>query len=402
MRSGVYVVWLALCGCELVAAIDDRDLGPAGSAGQGGGGSGAGGGDCAPLVAEDEVSLARGHAEYHTCAVRNGKLWCWGGNTRGQLGIGSTTGTDHPVEVPLPASVIDATVGHEHTCAALVDGSVWCWGANPFGQLGIGGTADSTVPVLVPGVSDIVEIDAGFDFTCAREASGALWCWGSNGGYEQSAGCGQLGDGSDDPHDVPAPVPGVADATVLVTGSYHTCVVRPLGAVWCWGCNMSGQFGEMGANTGTPTEVESLSGSVALLAAGDAMSCVVFHNQQSRCFGSVPFTDPVAAVQDIDGGRNHFCMRRLDGAYCAGENGSLAQLGDGTMMQPASFVPVARPGTIGDIAVLWDHACARWNDDQQVRCWGRSSEGQLGPGYKTAPEPNGAGTGTAVPVPVCW
>ena len=40
----------------------------------------------------------------HTCAVASsGGLWCWGGNDKGQLGIGSTAAQHSPVAVSLGA-----------------------------------------------------------------------------------------------------------------------------------------------------------------------------------------------------------------------------------------------------------------------------------------------------------
>ncbi|MCC6558364.1 MAG: hypothetical protein IT372_35950, partial [Polyangiaceae bacterium] len=65
----------------------------------------------------------------HTCAIlKDGSLWCWGDNSVGQLGNGTTTGELSPTRVMLPAPAIQVvgTGGFEgtHTCALLMDGTV--------------------------------------------------------------------------------------------------------------------------------------------------------------------------------------------------------------------------------------------------------------------------------------
>jgi alpha-tubulin suppressor-like RCC1 family protein len=84
----------------------------------------------------------------HTCARRtDGTAWCWGADAKGQLGDGTTgDGTTHvrlkPVRVRRSSSAFtDArrlVGGPEHTCALRADRSVWCWGGNSDGQLGRG------------------------------------------------------------------------------------------------------------------------------------------------------------------------------------------------------------------------------------------------------------------------
>lgn len=96
-----------------------------------------------------QISVGRDHV----CALTSGgAAWCWGGNTDGQLGNDSTTSQTRPVAVTMPTGVtftaIDAGAGF--TCATGSDNRVYCWGRNVFGQLGIGsGAGSSTTPVAV-------------------------------------------------------------------------------------------------------------------------------------------------------------------------------------------------------------------------------------------------------------
>jgi len=87
---------------------------------------------------------------WSTCAIKTDKtLWCWGNDTAGQLGDGSTTEYR-----PIPAQVGDAqwasvTVGGGHACGVRDDGTLWCWGANVAGQLGIGSNIGSPTPAQI-------------------------------------------------------------------------------------------------------------------------------------------------------------------------------------------------------------------------------------------------------------
>ena len=100
-------------------------------------------------LAPEVVALAAGYR--HTCAVgRAGALTCWGQNAYGQLGDGTTSAVSVPVRVSgLPGGVRGVTAGQRQTCAVRTDGTAWCWGGNTRGQLGNGSRTNSKVPVKV-------------------------------------------------------------------------------------------------------------------------------------------------------------------------------------------------------------------------------------------------------------
>jgi alpha-tubulin suppressor-like RCC1 family protein len=137
-----------------------------------------------------EVSTGDGH----TCARKqDGTLWCWGRNTYGALGTGMTGWKEpSPLKVAsLGTDVVAVTAWGDHTCARKQDGTLWCWGKNTSGQVGEGTTASpKPLPVQVTALgASVLEVSAGREHTCARRQDGTIWCWGAN--Y-----LGQLGDGT--------------------------------------------------------------------------------------------------------------------------------------------------------------------------------------------------------------
>ena len=91
----------------------------------------------------------------HACGLEGaGGVTCWGANYHGQLGDGSTTQTDEPVDVSgLATGVAAIAAGYDHTCALTVDARVLCWGDNWYGQLGdqtpCRGMSSSALPVEI-------------------------------------------------------------------------------------------------------------------------------------------------------------------------------------------------------------------------------------------------------------
>ena len=193
-----------------------------------------------------------GAGEFHTCAVNSvNHVWCWGKNSEGQWGMSAGTMSNVPNPVPgTPASQIVAMDGgYGHTCLLTASHQVLCWGNNTSGELGIGSTsvapvtAAAATPVAGIGtMGDVpVAISAGgsssiTDSTCAVTQSGAVYCWGDNS-------YGQLGDGTFTTRTSPVLVTGVSGATSVSVGRVFTCARLSSGTVKCWGDNSNGQLG---------------------------------------------------------------------------------------------------------------------------------------------------------------
>lgn len=228
----------------------------------------------------DVVGLTSGVAavstgERHTCALTtSGRVKCWGGNFRGQLGDGTFAARHTAVEVPgLDAGVVSLSAGSNHTCAVLSNGEVQCWGDDVFGQLGNGlayldgGSPDSarSSAGMVLGLdAGVAAVSAGGAHTCVLTSGGGVKCWGD-------ATYGQLGEGSRYAvKPLPVDVVGLSSgASAVSAGSYFTCALTQAGAALCWGANYSGQVGD-GSDTPrtTPVEVVGLAPGVSAVTAG--------------------------------------------------------------------------------------------------------------------------------------
>ena len=215
------------------------------------------------------------------CALSTaGGVSCWGANGSGQLGNGTNTASATPVPVTgLSSDVVALDAGTQTACAILTGGAVRCWGANSSGQLGNGTTTSSTTPVAVTGLTSGVTAVSTGGHSCATTPSG-LECWGSNQR-------GQVGDTSRTARKTPVAVSSGLAGTASVGGS-HTCSTDTH-ELWCWGDNSSSQLGN-GTTTDSSVPVKIPS---SLLAAGyvgtvgsSSDSCALGADGTVRCWGS--------------------------------------------------------------------------------------------------------------------
>lgn len=87
----------------------------------------------------------------HVCAIAaDSLLWCWGDNSSGQVGNQDVVSAETPTQVVVSGRTwAMVAAGTAHTCAVAVDGTLWCWGENTSGQLGIGTSESQKVPTQV-------------------------------------------------------------------------------------------------------------------------------------------------------------------------------------------------------------------------------------------------------------
>jgi alpha-tubulin suppressor-like RCC1 family protein len=336
------------------------------------------------------ISLASGNS--HTCALVDGYVRCWGY----ALSVGAPLTTDRPVPVAvssLPAGIQQISAsGGAHTCALTPTGGVKCWGKNEAGQIGDGTQSSQQTPVDVNGLGGTAQtIGLGYSHSCAvMTSSGTVRCWGLNANYQLGADVGN--------HSVvPVTVDGLSGVKKVVGGGAHTCALLTSGALKCWGYNYYGSLGngQSGntADTYIPQNVVGLDHGVTDVAAGYLSTCAMLDSGQVKCwgvFGALSSVTPAAmaglesGVTGLGLGGDHLCTLHTGGQVrCLGANDS-GQLGDGTNIGRSS--PAVVPGLesgVTSLAAGINHTCAATTGGQ-VLCWGNDAYSQLGIGTTTS------------------
>jgi len=182
----------------------------------------------------------------HSAGLRaNGTIWSWGSNSVGQNGDNSIIAKSSPVEVAGAISDwVQVSSYGTNSCALTKQGRVYTWGDNSAGQLGInvaGSTISSrTSPVeVVGGIVDWVQLSCGYGTMCALTSDKRIYCWGANGS-------GRLGFGSGTIPSLSSPTlitGGFADWSQVSVGREHSMALRENGTLWAWGRNLEGQLG---------------------------------------------------------------------------------------------------------------------------------------------------------------
>ena len=204
------------------------------------------------------TAIANGTA--HSCALLADKtVSCWGVNSLGQLGNGTTdnsstpqvvTGLSNAIAIAASATGVleSPSAGFEggsHSCALLADGTVWCWGENLWHQLGpkappsrvcdVGEAVPCSPNPVDIGLSNVAAIATGGAHSCARLTDGTMWCWGANDR-------GQLGNGTFSFSSPPVKVNKLKNVTAIAAGGAHSCALLADETVWCWGANSTANW----------------------------------------------------------------------------------------------------------------------------------------------------------------
>lgn len=383
----------------------------------------------------------------HSLALKHdGSVWAFGSNLCGQLGDGTTTQRAAPVKVQRlndikQNPVIAIAAGLESSYALKKDGSVFAWGTNTRGQLGNGGGENQPFPVRIPNLHDITAIAAGWNHAVALKKDQTVWVWGKLK-EEQSE---QLPLTSE-----PQQIEGISDAIHIAAGSEHTVILRSNGSLWTFGLNNKGQLGIEKASPGSiitspqpsvlKSDVEKITAGIDTTFAlkrdgtlsafgsfqagqmGDGslnhptpvqvyeersaskVTCGATHSvllRQDGSAGWIGFYDiqkpsvdeqnsyhpsyqlktlsSLGPIKQIASGDQHTLVLKSNGEIWAYGRGEKGQLGDNKNANSLAPVKVSEITGAKAIAAGGNSSLAILNDDSLVT-WGENSSGQLGDG----------------------
>lgn len=208
-----------------------------------------GDGSCADIYTPTNLTSLEGKTivsitcgRYHTIALdSNGKVYGWGSNMYDQLGLEGFGSSPQPIELVLLAgkTIVEIACGSYHSIVIDNTGKLYAFGNNMYGQLGIE-SSDNSIPIEVASLStkNIINIACGSYHTLALDSTGQVYAWGCNKGD-------QLGNGNYIDSVVPiTPIPlKNKDIVAISSGHGHNIAIDNVGKLYTWGHNGSEQFG---------------------------------------------------------------------------------------------------------------------------------------------------------------
>lgn len=283
---------------------------------------------------------------YQTLALKSdGTVWTWGYNNYGQLGNGTTTNSNVPIQVPGLSQIVDVGAGLSFSLAVDASGNVYAWGRNNFGQLGNGTYNNSSVPVQVSGLTGVIAVGAGQGHCLALKSNGTVYSWG----YNIS---GQLGNGTYNDNITPTQISSLSNITKIDVGYNHSAALTSNGTLYVWGYNGYGQLGN-GTYNDNPTPT------VLTLASGVTTTAISIRGFHAMALGS------------------------NGSLYTWGRN-DYGQLGNGSTTQSNTPGVVTLAAGVTPVSIMgyYYHSMAVGSDGN-LYSWGRNDNGQLGNGTTT-------------------
>ena len=117
--------------------------------------------------------------EYHNLALTtNRKLYVWGYNVYGQLGLGNTDTIDTPTQITGISGIMEISAGRSKSNIVTREGDIYITGLNNLGQFGNGTRENKTEFTLINTISDVYSAVSGNTYTMAISKEGTVWAWG--------------------------------------------------------------------------------------------------------------------------------------------------------------------------------------------------------------------------------
>lgn len=168
---------------------------------------------------------------------KNGSIWTAGTSAFGQLGDATDADRAEFKQVGTDLNWSTIAAGAEHYLAIKTDGSLWAWGLNASGQLGDGTVDNRNTPVRIGSSNNWKCVASRFASSFAIDNQGVIWATGDNS-------YGQLGDGTETNRTTYSKIGTDTDWKIVAPGDFHTVAVKKDGSLWSWGWNSNGQLGD--------------------------------------------------------------------------------------------------------------------------------------------------------------
>ena len=212
---------------------------------------------------------------------KNGQVWCWGKNTRGELGNNSVVCTSTPVSIlGNKKTFCNINIGVEATYAIDKNGQLWGWGYNTSGVLGNNSSVNTSTPVSILGAKKtFCDINGGQYFAVGIDKNGQVWTWGSNSG-------GSLGTNDAIQRSTPVSILGAKKTFCGISAYRYAMGIDNHGQVWGWGYNIWGGLGNGTIlNTKTPVSILGSKKTFCGIAVGESHTIALDHNNKIWSWG---------------------------------------------------------------------------------------------------------------------
>ena len=344
-----------------------------------------------------KIAAGRGHV---VSIDKNGRVWSWGSNSNGQLGINSTV----VISRLTPVSVLGAvktfcsiSAGEEYSLAVDKNGNAWAWGAFSSGQLGNALYTSYRSPVSLGGVSKtFCRIEAANDVSYGIDKNGRVWAWGQ--------GTAELGDnGVAGLKNTPVSVAGAVKTFCKISGgANHALAISRTGRAWAWGLGANGRLGNNAtSNVFTPVSVAGTVKTFCEIYAGYFHSVAIDNRGRAWSWGfngsgqlgnasTLSQNTPVSVLGNIktfcriSAGNAHTVAISNRGRVWVWGSNSTGQLGDNSITSRLTPVSVAGAVKTFCIAIAANLYTVAIDNRGRAWSWGSNSSGQLGDNTTTS------------------
>lgn len=322
------------------------------------------------------------------------RLYAWGRNSKGQLGLGNVTNYSSPKQINATANWLDVSACYANVFAIKSDNTLWASGWNLFGQLGLNNNTDYSSPVQVGSLATWSAIGGGGDAVVAVQTNGTLWAWGNGAN-------GILGRNNNTSYSSPKQVGALTNWSSVAKNpinNYYAFGIKTNGTLWSWGQN---QYGELGLGNTTvyssPKQVGALtnwlkvsSGGYQILSIKTDGTIWSWGRNSNGALGLGNIVNYFSPMQigsgtnwlDICAGYQHSMAVKADGTLWAWGRNNWGQLGLGTS---GAGTYKSSPTQVGSLTTWLSVAGGIYSTialktDGTIWSWGNGGNGVLGVG----------------------